>query len=113
MKSKIGQIGSTEDLRGTRDAVHVPVVLVETDDDAIKAGDNVRFVDSSYTVVTVCDKERRHAIVDPFLPDSWNMNDMFLVMLVPDAVTKLVHYYDLTFKDVEEENSDDGCRGCY
>jgi hypothetical protein len=121
MKSKIGQAGSNEDSVGTRDAVHVPVVLV-TAHDKIKAGDNVRFADDTYKMVVKTEKSRRHAIVDPFLPDNFNITNSFLVMLVPDATLKLVHHYDLAFTDVpkayvepieDNDDEDNGCRGCY
>lgn len=114
MKSKIGQLADTEDILGTRDAVHVPVVIV-TSEELLLPGEWVKFADSTYTRVISCEYEDRHGIVDPFV-SSVPKHTRFLMMVIPEGTTKVEHNFNFTFKNMptkQYKDPDDECRGCY
>ena len=118
---KIGQIDNSS-VRGTRDAFHVPSVLVHSYHD-LKAGDKVRFIDDSFTEVMPAGKLAPHGIIDPFVK-KFNATEQVWVLLMPDSIGKLNHVFELKFEDVpkahvpepepvEDKFEDDGCRGCW
>lgn len=95
---------------GDRDAIHVPVVWVTTDQSWVGPY-RVKFTDSSFTKVRMTDDDDCHGISNPWL-DMVNSGDKFEVWLKPGSVTKLRHGFDIDF-NIEEKEEYDECSGCY
>lgn len=101
---------------GFKDAVHVPVVVVQSDD-YVEPGARVRFIDAKS--VRVCsESEDAHAIADPFLknPVDWK----FCVLLVPGMIENVRHDFELNFElnELEKEllehkKEDPMCAKCW
>lgn len=84
---------------GHRDALHVPVVLV-TSEESMKPGDNVRFTDNTFTKVVESDKKDRHGVVDIFMKKI-KIGDPFMVLICPEFTTNPVHHFDVNIRDVD------------
>ena len=121
MTMRIGSLNSDEAL-GKRDAIHVPVVLVESDD-PLYGGLHVQFVDNDFNKVTPCIPQVSHAVVDPFI-DRVSPGEKVWVMLQPESIGGLTHQYDINIKGLpqgeaslqaedDEEWLSNSCRGCY
>lgn len=125
---KVGTKTSNQGVRGTRDAFHVPGVLV-TSEYTVFPGQPVRFEDKAYDTVIPVEKDLCHAIADPF-GQSVAPGDVFWVFLDPTLGTKVRHDFGIgvnTEKVSPKPNFapegyisredcddlDDGCRGCY
>lgn len=121
MKSKIGQKAEYCDNLGDKDAVHVPVVLTECKID-LEGGTKVCFKDNSFKEVYPVSSNAvlYHGVVDPFV-SVVRAYSAFLVMLVPSAVEKFNHTFDVNLPSLPSsyipqsstEDEDDSCRGCY
>lgn len=75
-----------------RDAIHVAVVhVVSADKDVLFAGERISLVYGSGALV------KRHpvgiGIVDPFVEGHISENDHFLMFLLPNTITGLVHHW--------------------
>ncbi len=107
---------------GHRDAYHIAAILVHNAVyQPIQPGENVKFTHSDYDQVEICEREERHAIVDPFIKEEIPAGHKFLVFLEPELVIDLTHHFTINeptsniFIDIEEaEPGDyyDECAGC-
>ncbi len=113
------KLGSLPDSVDARDAFHMACVSV-TCDEKVLPGDDVMFLNHQCTHVAKCDKNKRHAIVDPFLVDV-NKNKAFWAVLCPDSTANLTHHFDIVVNGViqrppesvaSDDDWDNGCRGC-
>ena len=119
MKLRTGQTLDIDEAKlGTRDAFHVPGVLVTTQE-RLKPGEAVRFTDGYCQWVTGCSDEEKHAVVDPFLESDVDNDVAFWVFIVPGMVEDLVHHFSIkgmntghTGQEVEPEEEYDECAGC-
>ncbi len=105
---------SVEDLAeiGTRDAFHVPAVLVSSDD-VLFPGANVRFTDLAQTTVRLCNDADRHGIADPFWRDAHigqrNVivpGTLFWVAVDPRLVKGVVHHFDIAIEPPAEADDE-------
>jgi len=120
--SKLTPGNPVSDLRrvGTRDAFHVPCVLVQSKE-PVKPRDKVRFIDDKCKIVRVCgNSEQPHGIVDPFITVMPNDKEAFWIFLMPGIVKGLVHSFqmDLPPSSLEAElearrREDPNCTECY
>lgn len=110
---KVGTVNVEGELAGVRDAIHVPLVTVTTDE-YLNAGDSVEFTDYTFAKVRSCGRPSRHGIIDPFIKQIVKPGDIFKVLLEPDMNIQVRHHFDI-FVEVREapDVSDDSCRGCY
>lgn len=107
---------------GKRDAFHVPCVLVKCYQ-SLKPGQGIRFMGDTCCVVGDCDIYDADGVVDPFLKQPTKPGNMFWVFVNPDLVDKFAHTFDIkgkptmdelaNQKQIEEDDYDDECRGCY
>lgn len=117
---KIGETANDGDLRGRRDAYHMPGILADCCDE-LTPGTSVVFVDGRLTRVRACEEgENRHGIVDPFLAAPVD-GEVFHVLLVPQLTANLTHHYDIDLGSGQEfyrpegetaRDADDPCRWC-
>jgi len=95
---------------GTKDAVHVPVVVAYVNGSPLKPGDSVRFTDNGFCEVIASNVEDRHGIVDPFAPESeYGDNDLVFVLVKPGLTQNLRHEYDII---TDEGYYDSDCVNC-
>lgn len=120
---------------GTRDAVHVPIVVGKlkygTGNDfdigflsSLVPGAFVKFIDSEYEQFVMCDKAAAHGIVNPFLEEVAYYAPV-VVFLFPGITTPVRHHFDIDPKlrvleqsmleaELAEAKADDPeCAGCW
>ena len=98
---------------GTKDAVHVPYIVVRGYDE-VNAGDWVRFTDSNQERVESCDKSEAIGIINPFM-DSISYDEHFVVLLMPGITTPVHHQFEIDATKYKYKNSgfdDYDCRNC-
>lgn len=97
----------------TKDAIHVPVVALVAAVPLI-AGQRVKLVLGSDYRIEPANEGHCIGIVDPFLPDEAGAHRTVWVMLMPGSITGLRHDWEHPdLPSTDEEDYDDGCRGCY
>lgn len=100
-----------EERIGTKDAVHVHIVIAEKDSykEEIKPGDWVKFTDDKYNKIIKCEKVDAHGIVDPFLDEYIYSFDKFAVLLVPGIASAVRHDFEINpnFRVWEKEALED------
>lgn len=102
---------------GTKDAVHVPYIVVKAAYESVNPGNWVRFSNSSQEKVVSCDKDDALVIgiVNPFV-DSVSYGDSFVVLLIPSITTPVRHQFeiDATKRSSHWTLNDDyyDCRNC-
>jgi hypothetical protein len=79
---------------GRKDAFHIPSVLVTTNHD-LNPGQDVRFTDDDCDAVEPCERNKRQAIVDPFLTKDQIEKSAFWVFIDPDLVSNLTHEFEI------------------
>lgn len=84
--------------RGMRDAVHVQIVIVQSEY-PLYPGQPVRFVDTNYDYVVPSAMGRAHAVVNPFMP-GFDQDEPFAVLLLPGMSRDLLHTFTLNIPDV-------------
>lgn len=109
---------------GSRDAFHVPSVLVEhAQSGRIVPGTNLRFTNDECTQVEPCEYSERQAIADPFL-ETITPDVAFWAFIIPELVSGLTHNFEILSKsednpldnitdEYEEPYEEDACGGCY
>jgi hypothetical protein len=94
-----------------KDAIHMPVMRLNTEDKTLQPGQKVIIQDGSTVVAATGDTF--HGVVDPFSFDPVDKWGEVMVMIKPDLITKLSHNWE--FDDYRLENATyDECRamGC-
>jgi hypothetical protein len=135
MNTPVDGYGQPNIVLGSRDAFHVPSVLVtwakphvagsgSSDGDRLSGhrmpGANVRFTNVQQTQVEPCEYDERQAVADPFL-ETIRAGVAFWVFIIPELVGGLTHNFEILPKDdpldnIEdefEEPEEDGCGGCW
>lgn len=135
MSYEIGKVYNQCERVGYRDSVHTPVILVQFNGEdaqsnsnisSVEGGTPVEFTDETLTKVRLATGVT-HAVIDPFV--STVTNGQFVhVFIVPGAVDKLQHIYNLSLESLNRANTqlartvltdgdieylNDSCRGCY
>lgn len=135
------QLNKTCDLDvGTRDAVHVPIVvgqlfhpkpvrdengkMIFTPLTEVKPGDWVKFVDDKFTEFVPCDKSEAHGMVNPFI-DYVPFYGAIVVILKPGITSPVRHNFDIDPNIAEQRKhyletmlklkkaNDPGCAECW
>lgn len=103
---KVGQVSDAiSDGLGTRDAFHVPGILVSA---LIDVEPGAHLLLKSRDRVVACTREERTGIADPFVPGTILAGKVFWLFLEPGLVTNLVHNFDVKgFQDFPDLNVDD------
>ncbi len=104
MSLKVGQVTENTENIGARDAFHVPGVFVISKK-RITPGDNLRFI--SGKEVEPCERKRRHAIADPFIPSTIFPGSGFYAMVVPEVVGAVSHHFAIAGVPGDEGVSSD------
>jgi hypothetical protein len=115
---KLGtQIEHENHLIGKKDAIHVPVVLCELDEDfgPYLPGMRVRFTSHAFSCVRPMvpgEGEDYHGVIDPFLEKLPAPGDSLVAVIIkPGLASSVSHDYKLNVSDVEDKGTWD-CRGC-
>jgi len=103
---------------GLKDALHVPIVVVQCDE-LLHGGEWVRFVDAESNRVIKCDQDESHGFVNPY--DTPFDNKPFIMFLNPDMTGPVRHEFDIKHKEretLEEElerqrEEDPNCAECW
>jgi hypothetical protein len=114
MKVELGKIVDDSAYEHHRDAVHVPVILVEAGED-MAGGEHIGVLKDSSSYVVGTKAKRLIGIVDPFLKGV-GTGQKFWMWMDPDQVTSVQHKWyhaDLSDNSSDSDNYDDPCRGCY
>lgn len=112
-KLRAGETSKNLLLVGTRDAFHVPAVLVYSAYD-VKAGQDVVFTTVNLDAVQPClSGVERHAIVDPFIKGNIKSGTVFNVFIEPSLVQNLLHHFELNVEVSQPTEYDEECEGCY
>lgn len=114
MKVELGKVVEADKYDHHRDAVHVPVILVEAGEDLV-GGEHVGVISDDISYIVGTGAHKKVGIVDPFLKGI-GKGQMFWMWMDPDQVTSVKHnWYHSSFNSNPEdiENYDDPCRGCY
>lgn len=115
---------------GTRDAIHVPFTVGSLHN-KFKAGiyklipgSFVRFVDDKFIEFELCEREKAHGILNPFLEEI-SIFDNVVVLLKPGITSVVRHTFDIDPKKEEIEKQilemelkeakeeDPSCADCY
>lgn len=100
---------------GYKDAMHVAVVRVVAGTD-LYPGQKVD-LSGIDRVVPAFKGSTGIGIVDPFLPSKVSNGDAFLLILYPGSTSNLRHVWDHPYfpdtSEIDSDNYDDSCRGCY
>lgn len=116
---------------GTRDAVHVPIVIGRlkrpldvAKENSLQPGSWVKFVDNKYIEFELSDKENGHGIVDPFVDEIAFFGEIF-ILLRPGITTPVRHEYEIDPEMLKfqkellqeelknERESDPACADCW
>jgi hypothetical protein len=102
---KLGELTTNCQLIGTRDAMHVAVIMV-TCDVEVKPGHSVEFLPTSTDDhKKVFLSPRREAIVDPFLTNIVQPGEPFWVIVSQAMVTNIRHHYDIKSEEDVDDSS--------
>lgn len=96
MSKTLGQDPAYDMLVGTRDALHVPIIVATFDDYKQRCealpGRWVKFVDADFTKIQLSDKEDGHGIIDPFLDE---VGIDVVVLLKPGITSPVRHQFEI------------------
>lgn len=115
---------------GTRDAVHVPIVVAKAKFDIndrifeFSPGAYVKFIDDEFTTFVTCEKDEAHGVMNPFLEKIY-IFDPVIIMLLPGITGPVRHHFDIdpSRRELEKQflqdelkasmEADPECAGCY
>jgi hypothetical protein len=114
---------------GTRDAVHVPIVVGRADASLdwkvkLNPGDAVKFTDMEFTKFVPCERSEAHGILNPFLEEICRYESV-IVFMVPGITSPVRHRFEinpdkrkweeevLKMELEEGKKSDPGCAECF
>lgn len=137
---RVGAVADDASKAGRRDAFHVPCVLV-TSAESFTGGESCAFVDGKTVRSIRSHNIHRQAVVDPFVSGIIKPGQAFWVMVEPSMLVDdaLTHHFSIhglpseidclkeqldaanaraekeeaRAKELDDELSNDSCRGCY
>lgn len=114
---QVGQINPRGVSVGEKDAFHVPAMLVMSESE-LTAGQQVTFDrDNIGEVIPLGEGGKMEAVIDPFITKTVKPYTPVWCFINPKMIgEKLVHHFEFVDSDLNEKDDDDyddGCRGCY
>jgi hypothetical protein len=88
---------------GTRDAVHVPIIVINAKGNLLAPGMWIRFTNESCNDYEVCNRENAHGIINPFI-SKIRSYDSVVVFLVPGITTPVQHNFDIVWDKAKMEH---------